>query len=293
MISRVTTMTMMHSSSRNLQLAASQLAQSQERASGFRAITKPSDDPAATVGAMNVRSAQRAVEQYGRNIQDGNGWLSAVDGALGSTTKLMQRVRDLTLQGANDGAMSPTQKEAIAAELESVRELLLTEANTSYLGRSVFAGNSDAGHAFAADYSFTGGQGSVERRIGDGATVRVDVDGAAAFGQGPSSVFATIDAIVADLRGGTNIGGHVAAIDAHRENISRAHAEAGARHGTVLEAASANLTSAVALEATRSSIEDLDIGQTAIELKMQEVAYQAALSATARAVRPTLMDFLR
>lgn len=293
MITRVTTMTMMHSSSRNLQLAASQLAQSQERASGFRAITKPSDDPAATVGAMNVRSAQRATEQYGRNIQDGNGWLSAADGALSSTTKLMQRVRDLTLQGANDGAMSPTQKEAIAAELESVRELLLTEANTSYLGRSVFAGNSDAGHAFAADYSFTGGQGSVERRIGDGATVRVDVDGAAAFGQGPSSVFATIDAIVADLRGGTNIGGHVAAIDVHRENISRAHAEAGARHGTVLEAASANLTSAVALEATRSSIEDLDIGQTAIELKMQEVAYQAALSATARAVRPTLMDFLR
>ncbi|MFB6610599.1 flagellar hook-associated protein FlgL [Agromyces sp. NPDC056379] len=293
MITRVTTMTMMHSSSRNLQLAASQLAQSQERASGFRAITKPSDDPAATVGAMNVRSAQRATEQYGRNIQDGNGWLSAVDGALSSTTKLMQRVRDLTLQGANDGAMSPTQKEAIAAELESVRELLLTEANTSYLGRSVFAGNSDAGHAFAADYSFTGGQGAVERRIGDGATVRVDVDGAAAFGQGPSSVFATIDAIVADLRGGTNVGGHVAAIDVHREHISRAHAEAGARHGTVLEAASANLTSAVALEATRSSIEDLDIGQTAIELKMQEVAYQAALSATARAVRPTLMDFLR
>jgi flagellar hook-associated protein 3 FlgL len=292
-ITRVTTMTMMHSSSRNLQLAASQLAQSQERASGFRAITKPSDDPAATVSAMNVRSAQRATEQYGRNIQDGNGWLSAVDGALSSTTTLLQRVRDLTLQGANDGAMSPTQKEAIAAELESVRELLLTEANTSYLGRSVFAGNSDAGHAFAADYSFTGGQGAVERRIGDGATVRVDVDGADAFGQGPTSVFATIDAIVADLRGGTNVIGHVAAIDAHRENVSRAHAEAGARHGTVLEAASANLTAKVALEATRSSIEDLDIGQTAIELKMQELAYQAALSATSRAVRPTLMDFLR
>ena len=293
MISRVTTMTSMHASARNLQFAAAQLARTQERASGFSAISRPSDDPAGTVNAMNVRAAQRSNDQYGRNIQDGNGWLATVDGALTATTSLLQRARDLTLQGANDGAVSPTQREAIAAELETIRDLLLTEANTSYLGRNVFAGNSDGGHAFAADYTFTGGQGTVERRIADGATVRVDVDGSDVFGSGAASMFATIDAIVADLRGGVNVGVRIAALDVHRDDVLHAHAEAGARHGTVLDAASANLTAKVDLEAMRSSIEDLDIGETAIELKMQEVAYQAALSATARAVRPTLMDFLR
>ena len=293
MLTRVTTMTSMQASARNMQLAAAQLARTQERASGFKAITRPSDDPAATVSAMNVRAAQRSNVQYGRNIQDGNGWLSTVDAALSATTTLVQRARDLTLQGANDGAMSPTQKEAIAVELETIRDLLLTEANTSYLGRNVFAGNSDAGQAFAADYTFTGGAGTVERRIADGATVRVDVDGGSVFGQGAASVFATIDAIVGDLRSGVNVSVRIGELDTHREKVLRAHAEAGARHGRVLDAASANLTAKMQFEALRSSIEDLDIGEAAIDLKMQEVAYQAALAATARAVRPTLMDFLR
>lgn len=293
MLTRVTTMTSMQASARNMQLAARQLARTQERASGFTAITRPSDDPAATVSAMNVRAAQRSNEQYGRNIQDGNGWLSTVDAALSATTTLVQRARDLALQGANDGAMSPTQKEAIAVELETIRDLLLTEANTSYLGRNVFAGNSDAGHAFAADYTFTGGAGTVERRIADGATVRVDVDGGSVFGQGAASVFATIDAIIGDLRSGVNVKVRIGELDTHREKVLRAHAEAGARHGTMLDAASANLTAKIQFEALRSSIEDLDIGEAAIDLKMQEVAYQAALAATARAVRPTLMDFLR
>ncbi|WP_350348534.1 flagellar hook-associated protein FlgL [Agromyces sp. G08B096] len=292
MIQRVTSTTMMQASMRNLQSATAQLARAQERASGFQAITRPSDDPAATAAAIGVRGAQRANAQYARNIQDGNGWLSTIDSALDSTTKLLQRARDLTLQGANDGAMSPTQKEAIAAEIESIRDLLLAQSNTSYLGRSVFAGTSDAGHAFAADYSFTGGLGSVERRIDDGTTVRVDVDGSEVFGTGAASAFATLDRIAADLRGGGDVRANLAALDGHREAVLRVHAGVGARHGTVLAAVDRNLGDKIGLEAARSSLEDLDVAEVAIELSMREVGHQAALAATARAVRPTLMDYL-
>lgn len=292
MITRVTTMTMMQSSARHLQHAASQLARAQERASGFTAITKPSDDPSATASAIQVRAAQAQNAQYARNIQDGNGWLATIDAALGSTTSLIGRARDLTLQGANDGAMSPTQKEAIAIELESIRDLLLSEANTSYLGRSVFAGTSDAGAAFEAGYAFTGGQGSVERRIAEGATVRVDADGGEVFGVGDDSLFATIDRIAADLRAGVNVKGRVAELDGHRNDVLAARSAVGARHGTVLAAGETNLTDKVDLEASRSRLEDLDIAETAIELQMHALAHQAALSATARALRPTLMDFL-
>jgi flagellar hook-associated protein 3 FlgL len=37
----------------------------------------------------------------------------------------------------------------------------------------------------------------------------------------------------------------------------------------------------------------VDLPATIVELQMQEVAYQAALGATARAIQPSLMDFLR
>lgn len=36
-----------------------------------------------------------------------------------------------------------------------------------------------------------------------------------------------------------------------------------------------------------------DLPAAAVDLQLQEVAYQAALGATARALQPTLMDFLR
>ncbi|MCD1573193.1 flagellar hook-associated protein FlgL [Agromyces mediolanus] len=292
MMNRVTTMSIAQSSARNLQLAASQLARAQQRATDFKAITKPSDDPAATARAMQVRAEQRANLQYARNIQDGNAWLSTIDSALQSTTSLLGRARDLTLQGANDGALSQTQKDAIAAELDAVRDLLLAQANSSYAGRQVFAGTSDQ-PAFDASYAFSGGAGTVERRVDAGTTVRVDVDGSSVFGVGADSVFATIDRIAAGLRAGTPVGAELSALDVHRSAVLDAHAAAGARHATVLQSVDRNLAQKIDLEATRSRLEDIDVATAAIELSTSEIAHQAALAATARAVRPTLMDYLR
>jgi flagellar FlgN protein len=42
-----------------------------------------------------------------------------------------------------------------------------------------------------------------------------------------------------------------------------------------------------------SGVEGVDLPATMVDLQLQEVAYEAALGATARAVQPTLMDFLR
>jgi flagellar hook-associated protein 3 FlgL len=42
-----------------------------------------------------------------------------------------------------------------------------------------------------------------------------------------------------------------------------------------------------------SNIEDVDLAKVMMDLQVQQVAYQAALSATARAIQPSLSDFLR
>jgi flagellar hook-associated protein 3 FlgL len=42
-----------------------------------------------------------------------------------------------------------------------------------------------------------------------------------------------------------------------------------------------------------SSIEDADVAEVMVKLQAQQVAYQAALAATARAITPSLTDFLR
>lgn len=295
MITRVTHSTLTQSAQRNLQTNMVRLAGLQDQASSPKAITRPSDDPAGTADALRVRGQQRATEQYERNIDNGMGWLTTVDAALSETTDILNRVRDLTVQGANDGVLSQIAREAIAVELDSLSEQLLSQSNTTYLGRTVFAGNSDRGVAFdRTDFSFTGADGStVERRSGPDSTVRVDADGAAIFGTGSSSVFALVKDIAADLRSGVNVGARLSSIDDRMTTIIGQHAEVGTRHAQVQRAEEALMERSGSLEAQRSGIEDVDLGSVILDLKLQEVAYQSALAVTARVLQPTLMDFLR
>jgi flagellar hook-associated protein 3 FlgL len=299
MISRVTNQTMSSFAQRNLQDNMARIAKLQQLAAGESLIARPSDDPTGTADSMRTRADIRANEQYKRNIDDANGWLTTADSALGSVTGLLNKARDLTIQATN-GSITPTGREAIALELESIKGSLLDASNTKYLGRSVFAGNSDADAAFsyagnAAPYTFTGPDSQVDRRIGAEMKVRVDAEGAKIFGSDPAdpSVFALLDTLAAKLRAGDEIGSHLNDIDARLNTVVKARAEVGTRHAQILKAQETNLDEAVSLEARRSGIEDPDIGKVVLDLKMQEVAYQAALQVTARVLQPTLMDFLR
>jgi flagellar hook-associated protein 3 FlgL len=296
MITRMTTQTMMRSAQRNLQSNMAELAKLQEQATSQKAITRPSDDPTGTADSLKVRAEQRAVAQYSRNAGNGNGWLTTIDSALSATNTIMNRIRDLTVQGANDGSMSAAAKEAIAVELEGLRDDLLKQANTSYLGRTVFAGNSDEGVAYDTAYGYTGTGlpgDIVERRISSGSTVRVDADGPAVFGDGTASAFALVDNIVSDLRSGTNVGVRLTEIDERMKTIVGQHAQIGAQQNQVERAQESLLAEKGSLEAQRAGIEDIDLGQVILDLKMQEVTYQSALAVTARVLQPTLMDFLR
>lgn len=293
MIIRQTTQMRMVAGQDYISQASRRLAELTDQASSNRKLNRASDDPSSAASALIVRAAQKSSDQYSRNIQDGIGWASTLDSTLASVNTALGRARDLIIQGANDGSMSAQAKESIASELESIRASLLATSNTEYLGRSVFAGNSDAGIAFADDYSFTGGAGSVERRIGDGKTVRVDVDGSTVFGVGATSIFATLDQIATDLRNGTNVSAWITDIDATLDGVRDAQSRVGVSHATLLAAHETNLTQQVELESQRSSLEDLDLSTALIELKAQETTYQAALAVTARAGQYNLMDFLK
>ncbi|MDT0156384.1 flagellar hook-associated protein FlgL [Microbacterium sp. ARD32] len=293
MISRVTTSSMASSAMRQLQTNLSQLSRLQEQATSQRAFLALSDDPAAATTALRLHGEQQRNEQYARNIGDGLAWLTAADSAITAGTTLLGRVRTLTLQGANDGAMDATAKEAIAVELESIRAEMLSTANTTIVGRSVFAGTSDK-PAFAEDGTHSGIPGSeVVRQISDAGSIRVDSDGAAVFGVGAESVFALIDDIVADLRSGVNVGSRVEQIDERRNAMLSAQGTVGARQTQIERAQEATVQDAVSLEARRAAVEDVDSVEVLVRLQAQELVYRTALAVTGRVLQPTLMEFLR
>ncbi|WP_454170832.1 flagellin N-terminal helical domain-containing protein [Microbacterium maritypicum] len=293
MISRVTSSAMTQTAMRQLQSNLSELARLQEQATSQRAFTAPSDDPAAAAAALALHAEQRRTEQYARNIDDGLAWVTAADTAITASTALLGRIRDLTAQGANDGALDATAKEALAVELEGIGKELLAQANTRLLGRSVFAGTSDTA-AFAADYNHSGVPGAeVTRRVSDAASVRVDTDGAAAFGTGDDSVFALVDKIVADLRSGTNVGPRLGEIDSRRTAMLGVQGSVGTRQSQIERAKEAAVHNSVFLESRRTAVEDVDSIEVLVRLQAQELVYRSALAVNARVLQPSLMDFLR
>lgn len=294
MLTRVTNQALMMSAQRNLAANKSELARLQTQASDLKAIKRPSDNPSGTASSLEVRGQQAAAAQYERNIDNGHGWLGTIDSALSGATDILRRVKDLTLQGAN-GTMSPAGRGSIAAELEGLRIDLLGQANTTFMGRNVFAGNTDAGTAFtdATPPVFNGTGTAVTRRVADGTTVRVDADGAAVFGAGAGNAFDLIDKIVSDLRSGADLGPNLAAIDQRLTVVITQRAEAGGRGAQLQRAQEVNMKQQGALEARRADIEDVDMGRAFLDLQLQQTNYSAALAVTAKVLPQTLMDFLR
>ena len=297
MINRVTHLTVQRSTLANLQVNLGKMSDLQGRLSGGKVITKPSDDPAGTASVLTLRAEKRANEQYSRNAADGIGWLSTVDTALQNAVANVRQARDLTVKGANTGASSQATRDAIASELRGVRDAMLDQANATYLGRSVFAGTA-SGPAFAAGtYDWANAArptDEVLRRVGPHTQVRADADGSKAFGTGATSVFALIDTIASDIQNNTgDISAHIGELDTALNGMLGELADVGTRYKQLTTAQSTIETAVTDLKGQISDIEDIDLAETLIELQSQEVAYQAALGATARVLQPSLMDFLR
>src|SRR3546814_3914414 len=80
-------------------------------------------------------------------------------------------------------------REALAVEIEGLREHMLGVANTKHLGRPLFGGTTSNDDAFAADGSYQGDAGAIERTVMDGLTVQVNVPGSQVFGPDGNNVF--------------------------------------------------------------------------------------------------------
>ncbi len=295
MLNRVTTQTMAATAQLNLQAGQAKLAALQDKASNLTNITRPSDDPTGLANSLAVRGQISAAGQYSNNINDGNGWLTTADSALGQATNILNQVRDLTVQASN-GTLNTSAKEAIAVEIEGLNKDLLNSANTQYLGRNVFAGSSDSAGAFsnATPPAFNGTPGgTVQRRVDANQTVRVDADGGAIFGSGAGSVFALVSNVVADIRSGADVSGRLTALSDSIKAVISGRADVGARQTKLMNAQNSVDGLKASLEVQRSGIEDADIGKAVMDLKLQETNYQVALAVTAKTLQPTLMDFLK
>jgi flagellar hook-associated protein 3 FlgL len=207
-----------------------------------------------------------------------------------------RRVRDLTVQASSTGSNSASSLQALATEVTSLREGLLSLANGTVQGRPLFGGVTQGAKAYdSATGAWLGQSGApVTRRVSDTETIRVDLTGPEAFGPPGNDLFAIVDRIATNMVSDpTQLATDLTDLDAAMKNMSGALADVGSRAARVERVEQVNADRQLTLSSQLAETENIDLPNTIMRLQMQQVGYQAALQATAKALQPTLLDFLR
>jgi flagellin-like hook-associated protein FlgL len=267
----------------------------QQQLTSGRLISAPSDSPTGTNRAMQTRADQAASAQHSRNITDAKGWLEQTDSALQEMLDTARRVRDLTVQGSSTGSQSDVSVQAIATEVKSLRDGLLSLANRTIGTRPLFGGVTPGQKAYDATGTYVGIVGPpVTRRVSDTEVIRVDTNGPEAFGPAGADIFAITDKIATDVVANpTALATHLADLDSVMKGMLTAVADVGARAARVEREEQVNADRSLTLSSQLAETENIDLPNTIMRLQMQQVGYEAALSATAKALQPTLLDYLR
>ena len=102
---------------RNLSVTAGPDGKSLEKlSSGFR-INRAADDAAGLAISEGLRAQVGGLKVAVRNAQDGISVVQTAEGALTEVHSILQRMRDLAVQAANDGATTPTRRPRLTAEI--------------------------------------------------------------------------------------------------------------------------------------------------------------------------------
>jgi flagellar hook-associated protein 3 FlgL len=291
---RVTDRSAAYGSLAGLQSAASRLASLQAQLSSGKQITTPSDNPAGTVRAMQLRGEAKRYTQYDASATDAIGWLSAADAAYTRTVALVQDARTLVVQGLNTGVQSASARSAIADQIDAIRASLIKVANTTYNGRPVFGGTTAGSVAYDPAGNYVGDAGIVARTVGEQVCVQINQNGPQVFGSGASDLFALLTTISGDLRTNSpTLSANLTALDAALTTISSAQAGEGAAYRQVENARAVASGASTNIATQLSDLQDIDLAEVAVQVTSANVTYQAALQTTANVRQLSLLNFLR
>ncbi|GAA4626693.1 flagellin [Cellulomonas oligotrophica] len=127
---------------RNLGTTQNDLSKSLEKLSSGLRINRAADDAAGLAISEGLRSQIGGTKQAVRNAQDGISVVQTAEGALTETHSILQRMRTLSVQAANDGGLSTSAKGNIQDEMDQLKtELTRISDTTQFNGTKLLDGN--------------------------------------------------------------------------------------------------------------------------------------------------------
>jgi flagellin len=126
---------------RNLSVTDGQMSKSLEKLSSGLRINRAADDAAGLAISEGLRSQIGGLKVAVRNAQDGISVVQTAEGALTETHSILQRMRDLSVQAANDGGLNDSARGNIQSEMDQLKEELTRIADTTkFNGKALLDG---------------------------------------------------------------------------------------------------------------------------------------------------------
>ena len=119
---------------------AAQSKSMEKLSSGYR-INRAGDDAAGLAISEKMRSQIRGLDQASRNSQDGISMIQTAEGALNETENILQRMRELSVQSAND-TNTNEDRDAIQNEVDELSsEIDRISTSTEFNGKNLLDGS--------------------------------------------------------------------------------------------------------------------------------------------------------
>ncbi|MGO4228716.1 flagellin [Arthrobacter sp. YAF34] len=279
----INTNTMANNAYRNLNNTQDAVSKSMEKLSSGLRINRAADDAAGLSISEGLKSQVNASAVAGRNAQDGISAIQTTEGALTEVTSILQRMRDLAVQGSNDTNNSDA-RDAIGKEgIALGKELDRLTNGTNFNGIDLLKGKNGTGvDPVAGTLSIQVGTGVsntndiIKVTVGDVATA---VNGAL-----PADVLSDPTSNAGfDVSSSTNAQSTIGRIDTAIKNISAQRADLGATQNRLEHASKTLQVSGENLSAASSRITDTDMAQEMVKFTKANIMSQAGTAMLAQA----------
>lgn len=293
---KIATRTLYENIINNLGRASMDMSKANEVVSTGKKINTTSDDPLGFVSVLDIRSSMANIDQVGRNITAGKLWAHVSETSLNGAYEFLDQAKQL-LASVNNTDVEPDQAADIIDEyINQILSLANSKANGSY----IFAGTKTDAKPFTLDETdpanpkieYHGNDTPFSIKVGIDTHVTVGADGGEIF----SDIFETLIDAKLGIDGGTY----------DTEDIEDAINDIEVQLGT-LTAAISDIAFAMsqfdvkekiledlhlAYEDEKALIEDADINEAVVNLKMKELIYQTALSSSASVMALSIVDYM-
>ncbi|MEM6960126.1 MAG: flagellin [Myxococcota bacterium] len=263
---------------RNLNKTNNSLNKSLQRLSSGLRINTAADDAAGLGISEKLQSQIRSMAQAERNAGDAVSLLQTAESSLSEMSGIVTRMRELTIQAAND-TVGSTERQFLDDELTQLRDEFDRIASvTEFNGTKLIDGS-------------VSGTNQLTFQVGTGATSndRIEVSIATTTAGSVGTTAATSGLNAVGLTTLTAAQGSLAILDEAISDISTQRATLGASQNR-MEVTISNLSSAREnLSAANSRIRDVDVASESANLTRANILTQAGVSVLAQANQtPTL-----